>query len=63
MWQAIRGHDHCAGEGSLAVACADGLPTKRGVWYTPFWLDRLIFKVPARSADRIVPAKLPMERP
>lgn len=32
-----------------------GFPTHRAGWYTPFWLDRLIFGIRVRSADRIVP--------
>ena len=32
-----------------------GFPTHRAGWYTPFWLDRLLFGVRAHSADTIVP--------
>jgi ligand-binding SRPBCC domain-containing protein len=32
-----------------------GFPTKRAGWYTPFWLDRLLFGIHVRSASRIVP--------
>jgi hypothetical protein len=32
-----------------------GYPTHRAGWYTPFWLDRLLFGIRTRSADRIVP--------
>ena len=32
-----------------------GYPTHRAGWYTPYWLDRLVFGIRARSADRIVP--------
>jgi hypothetical protein len=32
-----------------------GFPTKRAGWYTPFWLDRLVFGIRSRSASRIVP--------
>ena len=32
-----------------------GFPTHRGGWYTPVWLDRLMWHVEARSAERIIP--------
>ncbi len=32
-----------------------GFPTHRAGWYTPFWLDRLLFGIKAHSADTIVP--------
>jgi hypothetical protein len=32
-----------------------GFPSHRAGWYTPHWLDRLIWRIEARSADRIVP--------
>jgi hypothetical protein len=32
-----------------------GFPTHRAGWYTPYWLDRTLFGIRARSADRIVP--------
>jgi hypothetical protein len=32
-----------------------GFPTRRAGWYTPAWLDRVLFGITARSADRIVP--------
>jgi hypothetical protein len=32
-----------------------GFPTHRAGWYTPHWLDRLMWHITARSADRIVP--------
>lgn len=32
-----------------------GFPTKRAGWYTPFWLDRFLFGIRARSAGVIVP--------
>ncbi len=32
-----------------------GFPTHRAGWYTPFWLDRLLFGIKARSADMVVP--------
>jgi hypothetical protein len=31
-----------------------GFPTHRAGWYTPFWLDRALFGIRARSAERIV---------
>ena len=32
-----------------------GHPTHRAGWYIPHWMDRLLFGIRARSADRIVP--------
>jgi hypothetical protein len=32
-----------------------GYPTHRAGWYTPYWMDRLIFGIRVHSADRIVP--------
>ena len=32
-----------------------GYPTHRAGWYTPYWMDRVIFRIRARSADRIIP--------
>jgi hypothetical protein len=32
-----------------------GFPSHRAGWYTPHWLDRLMWNIEARSADRIVP--------
>ena len=32
-----------------------GFPTHRAGWYTPFWLDRLLFGIKAHSANTIVP--------
>ena len=32
-----------------------GFPTHRAGWYTPYWLDRVMFGIRAHSADRIVP--------
>jgi hypothetical protein len=32
-----------------------GYPTHRAGWYTPFWLDRLLFGIKAHSANTIVP--------
>jgi hypothetical protein len=32
-----------------------GYPTHRAGWYTPYWMDRAIFRIRARSADRIIP--------
>lgn len=32
-----------------------GFPTHRAGWYTPYWLDRLLFGITAHSADAIVP--------
>lgn len=33
-----------------------GYPTHRAGWYIPHWLDRLMFGIRARSADRVIPA-------
>jgi hypothetical protein len=32
-----------------------GFPTHRAGWYTPAWLDRLMWHIQPRSSDRIVP--------
>ena len=32
-----------------------GYPTHRAGWYTPYWMDRLLFGIRAHSAQRIVP--------
>ncbi len=32
-----------------------GFPTHRAGWYTPAWIDRLVFGIRARSARRIIP--------
>jgi hypothetical protein len=32
-----------------------GFPTHRAGWYTPFWLDRLLFGIKAHSSSTIVP--------
>lgn len=32
-----------------------GFPTLRGGWYTPHWLDRAMWRIEARSSERIVP--------
>jgi hypothetical protein len=31
-----------------------GFPTHRAGWYTPYWLDRLVFGIRARSATQLV---------
>lgn len=33
-----------------------GFPTHRAGWYTPAWLDRILFGIRERSAERIIPA-------
>ena len=40
-----------------------GFPTHRAGWYTPHWLDRLMWHITARSADRIVPELQSREDP
>ena len=32
-----------------------GFPTHRAGWYTPYWLDRVLFGIRAHSADEILP--------
>ena len=32
-----------------------GFPSYRAGWYTPYWLDRLLWRTRARSSDVIVP--------
>lgn len=56
MWQATRATTIDAPpEAVWPWLVQMGFPTQRAGWYTPFWLDRLVFGIRARSADRIVP--------
>ena len=32
-----------------------GHPSRRAGWYAPYWLDRFVWRIRERSADRIVP--------
>jgi hypothetical protein len=56
MWQATRAVTiDAAPEEVWPWLVQMGFPTKRAGWYTPFWLDRVLFGIRARSARRIVP--------
>jgi hypothetical protein len=56
MWQATRAVTiDAAPEEVWPWLVQMGFPTTRAGWYTPFWLDRVLFGIRARSADRIVP--------
>jgi hypothetical protein len=56
LWQATRAVTiHAAPEQVWPWLVQMGFPTTRAGWYTPFWLDRLLFGIRARSATRIVP--------
>lgn len=55
-WQATRATTICAPRDQVWPWVVQmGFPTHRAGWYTPFWLDRLLFGIKARSADMIVP--------
>lgn len=56
LWQATRGVT--VGVPAAAVwpwLVQMGYPTHRAGWYTPYLMDRLLFGIRARSAERIVP--------
>jgi hypothetical protein len=56
MWQATRAVTIAApAEDVWPWLVQMGFPTERGGWYTPVWLDQLVFKIDVRSADRIIP--------
>ena len=38
-----------------------GYPSRRGGWYTPHWLDRLMWRIDRRSTDEIVPGLQQLE--
>ena len=56
MWQATRAITiHAPRDAVWPWLVQMGYPTHRAGWYTPYWMDRVIFRVRARSADRIIP--------
>jgi hypothetical protein len=56
MWQATRATTIRAPRDAVWPWLVQmGYPTHRAGWYTPYWMDRVIFGIRARSADRIVP--------
>lgn len=56
MWQATRAVTIDAGPDVVWPWLVQmGFPTHRAGWYTPAWIDRLVFGIRARSAERIVP--------
>jgi hypothetical protein len=56
MWQATRATTiHARRDAVWPWLVQMGYPSHRGGWYIPYWMDRLIFGVRARSAERIVP--------
>jgi hypothetical protein len=56
MWQATRATTVHAPRAALWPWLVQmGYPTHRAGWYTPYWMDRLIFGIRAHSADCIVP--------
>jgi hypothetical protein len=56
MWQSTRAVSIAAGREDVWPWIVQmGFPTHRAGWYTPHWLDRVMWNIEARSADRIVP--------
>ena len=56
MWQATRAITiHAPRDAVWPWLVQMGYPTHRAGWYTPYWMDRVIFRIRARSADRIIP--------
>jgi len=56
MWQATRAITiHAPPDTVWPWIVQMGYPTHRAGWYTPYWMDRVIFRIRARSADRIIP--------
>ncbi len=56
MWQATRATSvHAPRAAVWPWLVQMGYPTHRAGWYTPYWMDRLIFGIRAHSADCIVP--------
>jgi hypothetical protein len=56
MWQATRAITiHARQEAVWPWLVQMGCPTHRAGWYIPFWMDRVIFRIRTRSADRIIP--------
>lgn len=62
MWQATRATTiHAPREDVWPWLVQMGFPTHRAGWYTPYWMDRLLFGIRAHSARRIVPALQDLE--
>jgi hypothetical protein len=58
MWEATRATTiHAPPDDVWLWIVQMGFPTHRAGWYTPFWLDRLLFGITAHSADRIIPER------
>ena len=56
MWQATRAITiRAPREAVWPWLVQMGFPTRRAGWYTPYWLDRVLFGITAHSADTIVP--------
>ena len=56
LWQATRATTIRASRGAVWPWLVQmGYPTHRAGWYIPNWIDRLIFGIRARSAERIIP--------
>jgi hypothetical protein len=56
MWEATRAITVNASRAAVWPWLVQmGYPTYRAGWYIPHWMDRLMFGIRARSADRIVP--------
>ena len=55
MWQATRATTICAPRDTVWPWLVQmGYPTHRAGWYIPYWMDRLLFGIRARSANEIV---------
>jgi hypothetical protein len=56
MWQATRAITiEAPPAGVWPWLVQMGFPTHRAGWYTPAWLDRILFGIRTRSAGRIIP--------
>jgi hypothetical protein len=56
MWQATRATTVHAPRAAIWPWLVQiGYPTHRAGWYTPYWMDRLIFGIRTYSADHIIP--------
>jgi hypothetical protein len=56
MWEATRATTiHAPPEAVWPWLVQMGYPTHRAGWYIPHWMDRLMFGIRARSAERIIP--------
>jgi hypothetical protein len=56
MWQSTRAITiHAPRDAVWPWLAQMGYPTHRAGWYTPYWMDRVIFRIRGRSADCIIP--------